>query len=47
MNLVKFPGIGLEFHISKIAFQIRNFVIYKYAVCVVLRDYTWCNTSKN
>jgi len=32
MNLVKFPGFGLEFNISKIAFNINNIYVYKYAV---------------
>jgi len=36
MNLVKFPGFGLEFNISKIAFNINNIYVYKYAVCIVL-----------
>ena len=38
MNVVKFPGLGLEFNISKIAFSIGNIVVYKYAVCIVLRN---------
>lgn len=42
MNLVKFPGLGLEFNISRIAFSIGNVVVYKYAVCIVLRNY--CRT---
>lgn len=42
MNLVKFPGLGLEFKISKIAFNIGNIVVYKYAICIVLRNY-YCN----
>ncbi len=39
MNIVKFPGLGLEFNISKIAFKIGNIVVYKYAVAIVLRNY--------
>ena len=34
MNLVKFPGLGLEFNISKIAFKLGNIVIYKYSVLI-------------
>lgn len=36
MDIVKFPGLGLEFNISKIAIQFGNIIIYKYAVCIVL-----------
>ena len=39
MNLVRFPGLGLEFNISKIAFKIGNIIVYKYAVAIVLRHY--------
>ena len=39
MNLVKFPGLGLEFNISRVAFQIGQIQIYKYAICIVLRNY--------
>lgn len=46
MNSVKFPGIGLELYISKVAFQIGNLVIYKYAVCIVLRNYFGISTCK-
>ena len=42
MNVIKFPGFGLEFKISNIAFTFGNIVIYKYAVCIVLRNYS-CN----
>lgn len=38
MNLVTFPGLGLEFHISRVAFYVGSIVVYKYAVCIVLRD---------
>ena len=46
MNLVKFPGLGLEFNISRIAFQIGNIIVYKYAVCIVLRSYFGINSGK-
>ncbi len=36
MNLIKFPGLGLEFYVSKYALKIGNIHIYKYAVFVVL-----------
>jgi len=36
MSVVKFPGLGLEFNISRYAFKIGNIFIYKYAVCIVL-----------
>ena len=36
MNLVKFPGLNLEFEFSKIAFSIFGVSVYKYAVCIVL-----------
>ena len=36
MNVVKFPGIGLEFSFSEIAFSIFGNEIYKYAVCIVI-----------
>lgn len=36
MNLVKFPGLGLEFNISKYALKFGSIYIYKYAVCIVL-----------
>lgn len=43
MNLVKFPGLGLELNISRIAFRIGGLVVYKYAICIVLRDCCWTN----
>ena len=46
MSIVKFPGLGLEFNISKIAFQIGNIIVYKYAVCIVLRNCFGINFSK-
>ena len=36
MNFVRFPGLGLKFGISRIAFQIGNIVFYKYSVCIFL-----------
>lgn len=44
MEKVLFPGLGLEFNISRIAFQIGNITIYKYAVCIVLRYTCWINS---
>ena len=46
MKLVKFPGLGLEFHISRIAFYIGNIAIYQYAICIVLRNISWFSISK-
>ena len=40
MEKVLFPGLGLEFNISRIALQIGNVTIYKYAVCIVARNYS-------
>lgn len=36
MNIVKFPGLNLEFEFSKIAFSFLGIDVYKYAVCIVL-----------
>lgn len=36
MNTVKFPGLNLEFSISKIAFKIFGIEIYWYAILIVL-----------
>lgn len=36
MNIVSFPGFGLTFNISQIAFSIGNIKIYWYAVFIVL-----------
>ena len=36
MNIVRFPGVGLEFEFSKVAFSIFGVSIYKYAMCIVL-----------
>ena len=35
MNIVKFPGLNLEFKFSEIAFSLFGINIYKYAVCIV------------
>jgi hypothetical protein len=40
MDVVTFPGMGLKFSISRIAFEIGNIVIYKYAVLIVMRNYS-------
>ena len=36
MNLVKFPGLGIEFNISKYVMKLGNIYIYKYALLIVL-----------
>ena len=36
MDLVKFPGLNLEFEFSRIAFYLFGIPIYKYAVCIVI-----------
>ena len=36
MNIVKFPGLGVTLNVSKIAFQVGNIIIYKYAICIAL-----------
>ena len=36
MNLVKFPGLNMEFDVPRIAFELFNINIYYYAVCIVL-----------
>ncbi len=36
MNVVKFPGLNLEFEFSKIAFSFLGIDVYKYAVCIVI-----------
>ena len=49
MNVVNFPGLGLEFEISKIAFNIAGIDIYNYAICIVLGILTGlllCKTSE-
>ena len=46
MNIVKFPGLGLEFQISRIAFYVGNIAIYYYALCIVFRYYNWFIISK-
>lgn len=35
MNIVKFPGLNLEFEFSKIAFSFLGIDVYNYAVCIV------------
>ena len=34
--MINFPGFGLQFHVSKIVFQIFGVSIYSYAICIVL-----------
>ena len=34
--MIEFPGLGLNFNINKIAFQIFGIDIYYYAICIVL-----------
>ena len=36
MNTVTFPGLGLTFNFSKVAFTLFGVEVYKYAVCIVL-----------
>lgn len=36
MSLIRFPGLGLEFNISRYFINVGNIVIYNYAVCIVL-----------
>lgn len=36
MNIVKFPGLNLEFKFSQIAFYLFGIPIYKYAICIVI-----------
>ena len=36
MEIVNFPGLGITFQFSKIAFKIFGIEVYKYAVCIVL-----------
>lgn len=45
MNVIKFPGLGLEWNISRVAFRMGDIVIYKYAVCIVLRNNCWLISS--
>lgn len=50
MNTVTFPGLGLNFEVSKIAFQIAGIDIYSYAVCIVLGILTaliFCKISED
>ena len=35
-EVVRFPGLGMTFEFSKIAFTIFGIAVYKYAVCIVL-----------
>lgn len=36
MNIVRFPGLGINLEISKIAFSIFGIDIYNYAFCIIL-----------
>ena len=36
MNEVVFPGLGLKFEFSKVAFRIFGLAVYKYAICIVI-----------
>lgn len=36
MNVVSFPGIGIDFEVPKIAFTVLGVDIYMYAVCIVV-----------
>ena len=33
-NLVQFPGLGLSFELSRVAFSIGDIDIYWYGVCI-------------
>ena len=36
MDIIKFPGLRIEFNISRVAFEFLEISIYFYAVCIVL-----------
>ena len=36
MNIVTFPGVGWNFEVSKVAFNLFGIDIYSYAICIVL-----------
>lgn len=36
MNTITFPGLGLNFKVSKIAFSIGGIDIYNYAICIII-----------
>ena len=36
MNIITFPGLNLEFNISKIAFKIFGVEVYWYAILIVV-----------
>ena len=44
--MIKFPGLGLEFQIPRIAFHIGNMAVYYYALCIVFRYHSWFIISK-
>ena len=35
-NLVQFPGLGLSFHLNRVAFTIGGVSIYWYGVCIAV-----------
>lgn len=35
-NLVQFPGLGLSFHLNRVAFSIGGVHIYWYGVCIAV-----------
>ena len=39
-NLVQFPGLGLSFELSRVAFSIGDMDIYWYGVCIACLLYT-------
>lgn len=50
MDIVKFPGLGIDLEISKIAFSIFGIDIYNYAFCIILGisvALILCKKSKN
>lgn len=36
INTITFPGLGLNFHVSQIAFNLFGIDIYAYAICIVI-----------
>lgn len=50
MNSVAFPGLNLEFDVSKVAFNLFGVDIYSYAICIVLGIITaliFCKISED
>lgn len=50
MSTVTFPGLGMSFEVSKIAFNLFGFDIYMYAICIVVGIITaliFCKLSED